>query len=362
MRPASGAAHKTFLILQYRIPLGCCVHGTPLYAALKSKHPDCTILVATYGLGKEVLTHNPHIDQLIDIGAPPESARQILAFANLLRRRVKALGYRPTQILQDASNRRGTLALLALLLRLAPTAGFAEMPELYDLHLVYDPTRSLIANNLRLVGEHTSPIEPEVYFTPNHLQAARTLLQQANPQSRPLTAFIVQGSGAQPNSWHDDRFAAVIQHGESLGHRTVFLGTKAEAPDIDRVRSAAETTGISLAGLTNIPTLAAVLSLCDYVVSVDTGSMHVTRAAGTPMVVLGPSWQPAIEWLPLHIPNVTVLRGPDNNIAREAIPADYRLDEITTDEVIAAFDDLSQRYPPSVEAREQRISRLLITS
>jgi ADP-heptose:LPS heptosyltransferase len=360
LRPKVNSAAQTFLILQYRIPLGCCVHGTPIYTALKAAHPDCRIIVATYGLGHQVLAHNPLIDHLIDTGAPPDTAQGLLSFASALRNSVQASGLRPTQILQDASNRRGTLALLALLLRLAPTAGFADLPEIYDEHLDYDPTRSLIANNLRLVGPETAHVEPSVYFTARDLDAANTLFRQANPGSRPVTAFIVQGSGAQPNSWHDDRFAAVIQHVESLGHCTVFLGTSAEAPDIDRVRAAAQSTGTSLAGNTSVTTLAAVLALCNYVISVDTGSMHVSRAVGTPMVVLGPSWQPAIEWLPIDLPTATVLRGPDKFLPRHAIRPDYRLDEITAPDVIEAFEVLTQRYPPAAEERQQRINRLLV--
>ncbi len=362
LRPKSVAATKTFLVLQYRIPLGCCVHGTPIYAALKAAHPGCKVIVATYGLGHEVLSDNPDIDHLMDIGSPPLGIVATLLFARHLRRHLKTLGLVPTQILEDASNRRGSLALLATLLRLAPTVGFADLPELYDHHLDYDPSRSLIANNLRLVGEATPHIEPAVYFTAIDMASARALVEQVNPQAHPLTAFIVQGSGAQPNSWHDDRFATVIQHVESLGHRTVFLGTSAESRDINRIRSKAHSCGEALAGRTDVPTLTALLCLCDYVISVDTGSMHIARAAGTPMVVLGPSWQPAIEWLPVDLPQAIVLRGPDMNVPRADIPAEYRLDEIAAQVVIVAFSQLVALHPPSEAARHRRIERLLATA
>jgi ADP-heptose:LPS heptosyltransferase len=354
-RSRTSSGSPTFLILQYRIPLGCCIHGTPIYAALKAVYPGCILIVATHSLGYAVLQHDPHIDHLLDTDDPGHSISSLLNHTFKLRDRLRALALRPTRILQDASNRRGTLALFASLLRLAPTTGFADMPELYDTHLMYDPGQSLISNNLRVVGKGTPHQEPAVYFTTEDLSAAQSLLREVNEDGHPLTAIVVQGSGAQPNNWHDDRYAALIRHVESLGHRIVFLGTHAEAAHIDRVRKIANTAGHSLAGRTSIPQLAALLCLCDTLITVDTGTMHMGRAAGVPTLVLAPTWQPAIEWLPLDVPTAIVLRGEDRN----GIPENYRLDEIDVPTAIAAFDQLTKSFPASTSAREQRIARLL---
>jgi ADP-heptose:LPS heptosyltransferase len=354
-RPRTSSTPSVFLILQYRFPLGCCVHGTPVYAALKAAHPGCTIIVATRNLGHATLIHDPNIDHLIETSDPGRGVRTLNRHALELRDKLLALKLRPTHILQDASNRRGTLALFAALLRLAPTTGFANMPALYDTHINYDPRLSLIDNNLRLVGENTPHREPAVYFTTRDLAAVQSLLRSANPAHQPLTAIVVQGSGAQPNNWHDDRFVTLIRYVESLGHRIVFLGTAAEAPAIDRIRKLAETRAESLAGRTSIPQLAALLCLCDTLITVDTGTLHVGRAAQVPMLVLAPSWQPAIEWLPLTVPNAIVLRGTDIS----SIPPDYRTDEITANSAVAAFTQLTRGFPPSAAEREHRIARLL---
>ncbi len=354
-RPRVASAPPVFLILQYRIPLGCCVHGTPIYAALKAAHPDCTVIVATRSLGLAVLQHNPHIDFLLDTPDPGTSLRDLLRHASQLRENLLSLKLHPTRILQDASNRRGTLALFALLLRLAPTRGFADIPPLYDEPLLYDRSTSLIANNLRLISDSTPLIEPAVYFTTEDLAAAQTLLHEANADGHPLTAIVVQGSGAQPNNWHDHRFAALIQHVEALGHRAIFLGTLDEASAINRIRALAASKGPSLANRTSIPQLAALLCLCDTLITVDTGTLHVGRAAGVPVLALAPSWQPAIEWLPLSVPHAIVLRGED----RTDVPEGYRLDEISTELAIAAFTKLTKQHPPSDSARQRRITRLL---
>jgi ADP-heptose:LPS heptosyltransferase len=352
-RPRLPAGAPTILVLQYQMPLGCCVHGTPIFAAMKAAQPEATIVVASRGLGAAVLQHDPHIDHILITDDPNASLATKWKVAQQLRAELRARNLRPTLVVQDASSKAGSFALFAALLRLAPTTGFANAAGLYDIHLDYDWDRSLIDNNMRILdGSHR---EPAVYFTAAELSAARTLLAEANPANRPLTAFVLQGSGGQRTGWHDDRFAAVIRHAESLGHQVLFLGTAADTATIDRIRSLADSSGVSLAGRTSIPQLAAVLCLCDLLVTLDTGTLHVGRAAGVPTVVLGPSWQKPLEWLPIHQPHVRILRGPD----QPTVPPHYQLDEITVPAVTAAIEELQRLYPPSTSAREDRAARLL---
>jgi ADP-heptose:LPS heptosyltransferase len=361
-RPRTQRPPNTILILQYQMPLGCCVHGTPIYAAIKQAHPGITLIVATRGLGLATLQHDPNIDHLVETRDPMASRSATWQVARQLRRELQKRALTPDLILQDAANRAGSYALLTLLLRLAPTAGFADAPPLYDIHLDYDPHLSLIDNNLRLPYTDSTHRELSVYFTANDLAASRSLLAEANPNHQPTTAFVLQGSGAQQTAWHDDRFAAVIAHIEALGHQSIFLGTAPDAPTIDRIRTLAASRGLSLAGRTTIPQLAALLCLCDLVITVDTGTMHVGRATGLPMAVLAPTWQDPIEWLPLNLPHVRILRGPDRLIEYGHVPADYHLDEIDAPTVQRAASDLLIQFPPSAAAREARALRLLSTT
>jgi ADP-heptose:LPS heptosyltransferase len=115
--------------------------------------------------------------------------------------------------------------------------------------------------------------------------------------------------------------------------------------------------GVSLAGRTRVTELAAVLALSDWVVSLDTGTMHVGRAVGVPMVVIGPSWQRPTEWMPLGVEHVRILRGKD----REDVPPGYKLDEVGAGDVIAALEELVGVYPASEEGRKgRRIQRSLV--
>src|ERR1700742_4923848 len=70
---------QTILVLQYAMPLGCCVHGPPTYAGVKQADPDTTIIVASRGTGLATLQHDPHVDHMIDTPDPMAS------FSGLLR-------------------------------------------------------------------------------------------------------------------------------------------------------------------------------------------------------------------------------------------------------------------------------------
>ncbi|MGC9291387.1 MAG: hypothetical protein ACP5EP_01515 [Acidobacteriaceae bacterium] len=62
-----------------------------------------------------------------------------------------------------------------------------------------------------------------------------------------------------------------------------------------------------------------------------------------------------MEWLPIADPQFRVLRGAP--IPEET--AGQFIDEISAEQVIAATEDILQRYPPSVDARNRRLRHAL---
>jgi ADP-heptose:LPS heptosyltransferase len=346
---------KQVLVLEYMLPLGSCVHLTPFFEALKVCRPDVSITVATRGMGAQVLRHSPFVDRLIDT---PDPLTDLKAAVLFLRRYLGRVRLEPDCVLTGASDQRTRIALLGLFGVGAWRGGYTLKPVLYQRPLEYDRSVSLIANNLRLAGVfgcEAERLEPRVFFSPENAETARALLREVNPQGLPLVVMVTQNSGGQATGWHTERFARVIRHAsETLGFAVAYVGTSADVAAIEAIRQAAG-VGASIAGRTSVTELAAVLAMSDAMVTLDTGTMHIGRAVKTPMAVLGPSWQRPIEWLPLEVANVRILRGVD----RDDVPENYRLDEISADSVIAALDDLMRAYPPSAEARESRVGQSL---
>lgn len=340
------------LILEYMLPLGCCVHLTPVYEAIKRSHPEMTVIVATRGIGSAVLRHNSSIDYLIET---PDPLQDAFGAAKALRAGLAQRNLQPDCTFTGASDQRTRIALLAFLAGAGWRGGFTLAPQLYQRPLSYQLSLSLIDNNLRLAtlaNCRTEHLEPRVFFSVADVETATALAHEANPEGKPLIVMVTQNSGGQRTGWHDERFVQVIRHATSvLGCAILYVGTASDSAAVEQLRHAAGGIGSSLAGRTSITELAALLALSDAAVSLDTGTMHIGRAVGVPMVVIGPAWQKPLEWLPLEIPNVRILRGKD----REDIPPDYKLDEVQATDVIAALTELLESYPPSQAQRATRL-------
>ena len=346
---------KQVLVLEYMLPLGNCVHLTPFFEALKECRPDVEITVVTRGMGLQVLRHSPYVDRLVGTPDPLTDLKGAVLF---LRSSLRKLGLDPDCVLTGASDQRTRIALLGLLAVHGWRGGYTLRPELYQRALKYDPSVSLIANNLQLVrvfGGEAPMLEPRIFFSQQNAETAGELLRKVNPEALPLAVMVTQNSGGQATGWHTERFVEVIRHTAAAGYAIVYVGTERDTEAIEAIRVAADGIGVSVAGQTSVTELAAVLAMSDVIVTLDTGTMHVGRAVKTPMVVLGPSWQRPIEWMPLTVDNVRILRGED----RETVPEGYRLDEISAESVIDALDDLMHTYPPSGESRAKRVSQNL---
>jgi len=354
--PLSGI--KDFLLLQYPTALGPAIHATPLVPALRAAVPGCRIAVAASGLALEVFRNNPGVDWLIETPSP---LRDLRGAARSLRNQNPFRGGR-FAVLTTRGNERTLVGLQGLLSGANVRVGFTEVPQLFRSAFQFDFQRSLIDNNLRIVeafGHSVQHFEPQVFFSQADKVRARQILADGGVrEDQPVVVFVTQNSGGQRTGWHTNRLTQVIRHAsERLGCAVVYVGTSRDAVAIDAIQKAAGGVGASIAGRTSVAELAAVLAMSDAMVTLDTGTMHVGRAAKTPMVVLGPSWQKPLEWLPLEIPNVRILRGQD----RDTIPENYQLDEISAESVIAALEDLLHTYRPSAEARKSRVEQSLVT-
>jgi heptosyltransferase-2 len=134
---------------------------------------------------------------------------------------------------------------------------------------------------------------------PSARAAAERLLRDAGWNGGPLVAFAPGAAFGPAKRWPPDRVAAVARAmAERDGATPVLVGASADrsaAADVLRHCS----TAIDLCGCTDLPTLAAVFSLCRAVVSNDSGAMHVAAAAGASVTaIFGPTDERATSPLP----------------------------------------------------------------
>lgn len=332
---------KNFIVFQHAPALGTVIHATPLFTALKRAVPDARIAVVASGFSIDALRNNPDIESLIVTPSPLKDLKG--SIQSLLRqfpfRRERFVSIFP------AGNERTRITLQALLGGASMRVGFAVQPALYRVPLQFDKTKSQIANNLRIVEAlgHPAPhAEPKIFFSEQDENVALELLADSGINlSKPVVVFVTQTSVTQRKSWRPERFRAAASFlKERYDAQIVFVGTAAESEAIDELRSGMSFTTANLAGKTNLPQLTALMSLCTIGLTLDTGPLHIGRAAGLPMVVIAPAWSPPIEWLPVGNERFRIFKNADLPSA----PPDYIIDEVSVDEVTTALADLMTHF------------------
>lgn len=339
------SSFRNFLLLQHATALGTVVHATPLIPALREAMPDCRIAVAASGFALEVLRNNPGIERLIETPSPLldwRGAGQVLRRENPLRGEDFA-------IITTVGNERTLIALSTLFAGAGARVGFTQVPALYRAAFAFDYGKSQIENNLsilRALGYPSKHFEPQMFFTAEDVAWARRMLADEGVRAgQTVAAFVTQTSVTQRKSWRKERFQAAAEFlVQRYGAHIIFLGTASEAAAIDELRSGIPHKTSSFAGKTNLLQMAALLSLCDVGLTLDTGTMHVGRTVGLPMVIIAPAWSPPLEWLPLNNPRYRILK----NAEMKVCPPDYIIDEVSVDEVTGALRRLLEAHPPGL--------------
>lgn len=335
---------KNFLLLQHSTALGSVVHATPLVAALKDAVPECRIVVAASGMAVEIFRDNPGVGAVVKTPSP---LKDLWGAATELRRSNPLRGEAFATI-TSTGNERTRVALQAVLGGAGNRVGFTVTPALYRASLEFDRERSQIANNLRIVGAlghqlAADSYEPQVFFGEQDREfASRTLHDAGVQDGQPVAIFVTQTSVTQCKSWRPERFRAAAEFlHERYGAHILFVGTASESAAIDAIRAGLPFATTSVAGKTSLTELSALLSVCDVGLTLDTGTMHLGRAAGLPMVIVAPAWSPPVEWLPVGDPRFRILKNLDMPVATP----EYVIDEVSVDEVTEALVELLKQYP-----------------
>lgn len=310
--------------------------------------PDCRIAVAASGFGLEVLRDNPGIERLIETPSPLRDWRTA---ARVLRQE-NPFPKGEFVLVTPVGNERTRIALQTLFVGAGARVGFTQVPALYRVALAFDYGKSQIKNNLSIVtalGHSLRHFEPQMFFTAEDMRWARQMLAEEGVQAgQTLAVFVTQTSVTQRKSWRKERFQAAAEFlVRSYGAHIVFVGTAAEVAAIDDLRKGIPHATSNFAGKTNLLRMAALLSLCDVGLTLDTGTLHVGRTVGLPMAIIAPAWSPALEWLPLDDPRYRILK----NAEMDVCPADYIIDEVSVDEVTGALQELLEAFPPGQRRR-----------
>jgi ADP-heptose:LPS heptosyltransferase len=360
-RPSTSSLANNYLLFDLDAALGFVVMNSAAYEAIKRAHPSSRITVACGSVSAGALLANPYVDELINLGNPTASPSP--ALARFIRWRMSTATRADIAIINCSTEKFLTNLLV---LATGPVYRVGKGSAIYDRVFEATDQRSVLENVMGRLecADISDPIgQPRIYFNASDLDRARQLLSEHLTDAAIRVAYVTQTSGGHPNEWWDDRFVTVADAiGDLTGAPAIFLGTGADVAAIEGIRRQMKTGSVSIAGKTNLRELAALIAQCELVVSLDTGTLHVTRGAGTPAVVIAPAHQPRHEWLPINNKDIVILRRDDIH-CRECrlfhCSTRECMDEINAEEVVAAAARIVRQTGADLRAREQRVANSL---
>jgi lipopolysaccharide heptosyltransferase I len=262
---------------------GDIIHSLPFLAALKNRYPHCSVeWVVAHGL-HEFLEGHPLIDRLWIIR---KNEWRKISRARETARELRALyaGLRASRF-DLAVDLQGLLrsGLIALASGAPVRVGFAEAREGSSLCYTHKVRGGqdvhAIERNMKIaefLGCVTSGLEYPLPPLP------------APPPGLPARyAVMAPSAGKEANRWPARRFGELASR---LTHPSVVVASAADAPIAEEVVAHSQGMAISLAGLTSLKEMASVIRNARFMISNDTGPMHVAAAMGVPVfAIFGPA-------------------------------------------------------------------------
>jgi heptosyltransferase-2 len=275
--------------------LGDAVMGLPALQSLRAAWPNAALAVAARPSVSAVYAMAPGVQQIV-----PLESRAGLSAVKAWRRDAARLETERFDLAVLLPN-SFLAAWIAANARIPERWGFAtDLRGRWLTRAVSRPPAGLHQADyyLALIEATGLPVAPRVAHLvppPPALEAARALV--------PARPFVVLAPGAaygRAKQWPPERYAELADRlRRTRGLASVVIGAGADRAASQELKDAlaglpggSETAGalVDLVGRTDLPTLAAVLSLAHAVVANDSGAMHLAGAVGAPVVaVFGPT-------------------------------------------------------------------------
>ncbi|MFQ5735702.1 MAG: lipopolysaccharide heptosyltransferase II [Thermodesulfobacteriota bacterium] len=207
----------------------------------------------------------------------------------------------------------------------------------------YDPERHAVDRYLDLArhaGGATGPASFRVDTGSAGKTVAKKLKAAGLTAKEPFFVLIPRARWAT-KLWSDARFAGLARRlSERTGYRAVLAGGPDDRAGLEALKQSIGPQAVNLAGKTDLPELAEVLRRAPFVVTVDSGPMHLAAAVGTRVVAL---FGPTAPWRtgPYGKGHVIVRKGLECSPCFSKKCADPRcMKDITVDDVLGAMEPL----------------------
>ena len=301
-------AEKQNILLVNITRLGDMLQATPTIAGMKAENPNCRISVLVEKQFETICHWLPHIDEVLtaDLGWTVRSLARgpdgLIDGFDYVTDLVADLRRRQFDYCLNMSSSAYT-ALLLKLLDIKRHGGWTSDEQGYRVIesdwaklfacSVFHQNRRFNSINLVDVFRCSADVEKHpqnllIQVADKELEYCREMIAQAGFTNKGPLIAVQAGASQAKRQWAPARFAELINLlVKNLDARVVLTGTKKELSIIEPIKAMCPSPNVFVAaGKTNIPQVAALLKLCQLLISGDTGPMHIAVAAGTPVLAM----------------------------------------------------------------------------
>lgn len=305
--------------------MGDIVHAMPAAMALKKALPDARLDWVVQTNFADLLINHPAVDNIISF-----RRRSPISEWWRLRTKTRKAKY------DIALDMQGLLkSAIVVFLSGAPVKlGYYHQREYTWLFSkpIRPPQNALhVIEHYLVVAEAVTNRKADVVFglrpQPNAITSVKEKISEILNEK--LLAINL-GAGKTFKCWPIPHFAKLVNLAEKNGWRCVIVGSSHEQVLYEELCKELRYRPFSLVGKTSVGELVALLSLVDAHVGVDTGSIHIAVALGTPVVcIMGPTDPRRSGPYPLQNSRSAILyKGPEG------------ISQITPEEVITKVEEI----------------------
>lgn len=300
--------HKDKVLLVNITRLGDMLQATPTIAGIKRENPDCHTTVLVEKQFADICHILPNIDRVvsIDLGFTCRSlaAEQsgVIDAYQYVSELVDELRDESFDYCLNMSSSAYT-ALLLKLLKIPRTGGWTADEEGY--RVIESEWARLFAtsvhyqnrqyNSLNLVDVFRCSADVEdhpqkllVNIEPDAERHAQEMIRNAGFTNYGPLIAVQAGASQAKRQWSPSLFVEMVKIlDKEYNARVILTGSPKELSIVQPILDGCNSPNVfSAVGKTSIPQLAALLKECEVLVTGDTGPMHISVAAGTPVVAM----------------------------------------------------------------------------
>ena len=273
---------KRILLIRFG-SLGDVVLTTPAIRAVREAFPSAYIVMLVGDRSADIISANPHLDEVIAFRREIKRPSEIQRVAALLRER-------DLDISVDMQ-RKFRSSLLAYLSRAALRIGYHRPGGvLCTVRIPDSENKHAIDRNLDLLkplGITGADREPEMFLSHDDRDYADRTFRSRGLTSKFPIVGIFPGAGWRHKCWPAERFAAICDLAvEKHNAEVVIFGGPGEADIVDSIAQGMRASPVLMKDRMTLRQLGAMIERCDLLLSNDTGPMHISVAVKTATIGL----------------------------------------------------------------------------